>query len=65
MEILVILAILFLADPKWTGRYVARVHKWYEVYYNDPSEDPVRKAVIRARAQNIRRIRNERFRKIS
>ena len=61
MDLLVILAIILLADPKWTGRYVARVHKWYEVYYNEPSEDPVRRAVIRARAKNIRRIRNARF----
>jgi hypothetical protein len=62
MELLVILAILFLADTKWTGRYLARVHKWYEAYYNEPSEDPVREAYIRRRAKNIRRIRNERFR---
>ena len=64
MELLVILAIVFLADTKWTGRYLARVHKWYDAYYNEPSEDPVRQAYIRTRAKNIRRIRNERFRNL-
>ena len=61
MTFLVILIMLYLADPKWLGRHIADTHRWYLHYFNDPRTDPIRYAEIRRRAKNIRRIRNERF----
>lgn len=62
--ILLALAIMTVGNPRWLGRHLSKTKQWYDYYQRTPNES-IRNDVIRQRAKNIRRIRNERFRKMT
>lgn len=61
MEVFIlVLILLWFANPKWMGSHLAKTKQWYDYYQRTPDAD-VRSEIVRQRAKNIRRIRNERF----
>jgi len=63
MEVfLLLLIIFFAADSEWLGQHLSNIKQWYD-YYNRQPNPKVRCAIAKRRAKNIRKIRNERYRK--
>ena len=60
---ILVLMVLLFANPKWLGRHLAATKQWYD-YYQRHRDEETHKAIVRQRAKNIRRIRNERFGRI-
>jgi hypothetical protein len=57
---LIIVLLCTVADPKWLGQHLAKTRQWYD-YYQREQDDNTRKDIIKHRAKNIKRIRQERF----
>lgn len=60
---ILVLMLLWFASPKWMGQHLAKTKQWYD-YYQRERDEETHKAIVRQRAKNIRRIRNERFRRM-
>lgn len=61
MELFLIIMLLYtVADPKWLGHHLSKTKQWYDYYQRD-QDNETRKDIIKHRAKNIKRIRQERF----
>lgn len=60
-DILAFVLLIFLFFPKLTGRYWSSVERWKRYYDREDMDEAERQSMVRTRAKNIRRIRNERF----
>jgi hypothetical protein len=62
MELFILLVLVLVANPELLGRHLAEIKHWYD-YYMQTRSEKMHKAIVLRRAKNIKRIRNERFKK--
>lgn len=63
IDVLAFVILFFFFVPRWAARWWSTVERWKRYYDAEGLEDDQRRAMIRTRAKNIRRIRNERISK--
>jgi hypothetical protein len=64
-DILAFVLLVLILFPKLTGRWWSNVESWKRYYDHEGMGEAERHSLIRTRAKNIRRIRNERFARAS
>jgi hypothetical protein len=60
-DILALVLLVLILFPKLAGRWWSNVERWKRYYDHEDADESERQTMIRTRAKNIRRIRNERF----
>lgn len=63
IDILAIVVLLLFLVPRWFAKWWSTVEFWKRYYDAEGMEDAERRTMVRVRAKNIQRIRNERFSK--
>jgi hypothetical protein len=64
-DILALVLLVLILFPKLAGRWWSNVERWKRYYDHEGMDTAERQSLIRTRAKNIRRIRNERFSRAS